>query len=179
MPGASGCPAVGVGILRRRHQRAAEHAFDGFARQAAGPQQHRRVKTADNGGFDADRDRPAVDDQVDSPGEVALHMGRRGRRNMARQIGRWRHHRPAEGAQDGQAPPGGRAPGSRRCRARRWRARPPRNRPISGTTSVSGPGQNALASAVARASKRPICRALARSPTWAISGLKAGRPLAW
>ena len=44
----------------------------------------------------------AVDDQVDSPREVALHMGRRGRRDMARQIGRWRHHRPAEGAQDGQ-----------------------------------------------------------------------------
>ncbi len=28
-------------------------------------------------------------------------MGRRGRRHVARQIGRWRHHRAAEGAQDG------------------------------------------------------------------------------
>lgn len=49
---------------------------------------------------------------------------------------------------------------------------------VFGTTSVSGPGQNASASLNARASKRPIRRAAARSATWAISGLKAGRPLA-
>ena len=35
------------------------------------------------------------------PVEVALHMGGRCRRDMTRQIGRWRHHRPAERAQDG------------------------------------------------------------------------------
>ena len=48
-----------------------------------------------------------------------------------------------------RARPGGREPGSRWCRARRWRARRPRNPPICGSTSVSGPGQNASASSVA------------------------------
>ena len=65
--------------------------------------------------------------------------------------------------------------GSRRCRARRWRVRPPRNPLVLGNTSVSGPGQNASASALAWASNWPIRRAAARSPTWAISGIE-GRP---
>ena len=50
---------------------------------------------------------------------------------------------------------------------------------VLGSTSVSGPGQNASASRVATASNRAIFRAAARSSTWVISGLKAGRPLAW
>ncbi|MGY4486077.1 hypothetical protein ACVWWR_005268 [Bradyrhizobium sp. LM3.2] len=49
---------------------------------------------------------------------------------------------------------------------------------VFGTTSVSGPGQNASARPRAQASNRPILRAAARSATCAISGLKAGRPLA-
>ena len=47
-----------------------------------------------------------------------------------------------------------------------------------GRTSVSGPGQNAAASRVASASKRASACAACRSATWAMSGLKAGRPLA-
>ena len=50
---------------------------------------------------------------------------------------------------------------------------------VLGSTRVKGPGQNACASAVACALKRASRRAAARSPTWAISGLNAGRPLAW
>ena len=69
MPGASGCAGVAVRIVRRLRQRAAEHALDLGARHAAGPQQHRRVETSDDGGFDADRDRAAIDDQVDPPGK--------------------------------------------------------------------------------------------------------------
>ena len=47
-----------------------------------------------------------------------------------------------------------------------------------GSTRVSGPGQNAAASASAAASKRARLRAASTSATWAISGLKLGRPLA-
>ena len=49
---------------------------------------------------------------------------------------------------------------------------------VLGSTSVSGPGQNASASLVAVASKRAIRMAAAMSPTWAIKGLNEGRPLA-
>ena len=92
--------AVALGIRGRLLQRAAQHALDLRARQAAGTQQHRFVEAADDGRFDADLDRAAIDDQVDPAREVALHMGRRGRRDMAREIGRRRHHRAAEHAQD-------------------------------------------------------------------------------
>ena len=49
---------------------------------------------------------------------------------------------------------------------------------VLGSTSVSGPGQKASASLKAVASKQAICRAAAISATWAIRGLKEGRPLA-
>jgi hypothetical protein len=47
-----------------------------------------------------------------------------------------------------------------------------------GSTSVSGPGQNAWASAVARSSKIASARAPTRSATCTIRGLREGRPLA-
>ena len=128
MPGASGwpvsLPASSGGCTSARPSTRSIS----LARQAAGTQQHRRLEASDNGGFDADLDRAAVDDQIDPPGEVALHMGRRGRRDMARQIRRRRHHRPAEGAQDLPRHADAPEPGSRRYRARRWRDRPPRSR---------------------------------------------------
>ncbi len=43
-----------------------------------------------------------------------------------------------------------------------------------GRTSVSGPGQNAAASAFARASKRTSRAAAAALGTWMINGLKRG-----
>ena len=46
------------------------------------------------------------------------------------------------------------------------------------STSVSGPGQNAAASCSAASLNAASVRAAAMSETWAISGLKAGRPLA-
>ena len=53
------------------------------------------------------------------------------------------------------------APARRWCRGRRWQARPPGNRRAFGSTSVSGPGQNAAASRSAAASKRASARAAA------------------
>ena len=91
---------IAIGVVRRLRQRPAQHPLDLAARHAAGPQQHRRVETSDNGGFDADLDRAAIDDEVDSPRKIAPHMRGRGRRDMPGEIGRWRHHRAAEGAQD-------------------------------------------------------------------------------
>ena len=87
MPGASGWPVSPGDVRRRLDKLAAEHAFDLGPRHAAGTQQHRRIETSDDGGFDAERNRAAIDDQVDPPGEVVLDMGRRGRRDVARQIG--------------------------------------------------------------------------------------------
>ena len=51
-------------------------------------------------GFDADIHRAAVDDQVDPAGQIALHMGGGGRRNVAREVRRRRHDRAAERPQD-------------------------------------------------------------------------------
>ena len=48
---------------------------------------------------------------------------------------------------------------------------------LSGSTSVSGPGQKAAASVSARASNAASFFAAARSRTWTIRGLKLGRPL--
>ena len=47
-----------------------------------------------------------------------------------------------------------------------------------GSTSVSGPGQNASASFFARNEKRANANAAAALVTCAISGLKRGRPFA-
>ena len=179
MPGASGWPlSLSASSGGCTSARPSTRSMS-LARQAAGPQQHRLVETADDGGFDADLDRAAIDDQVDPAGEIALHMGGRGRRDVAGEIGRRRHHRAAEGAQDvardrvrgnpdrDGVEAGGGEIGHRAVwrlgQHQRQRARPERL------------GQRAAPSA----SKRAICRAAARSPTWAISGLKAGRPLAW
>ena len=178
MPGAKGWLVSLSASSGGLHQRTAEHAFDLAARHAAGPQQHRRVETSDNGGFDADRDRAAVDDQIDPPGEIALHMRRRGRRDVARQIGRRRHHRSAERAQD---------------RPRhRMRGHPDRDGIETcggeiGNRAVLGFGQHqrqrprperfGQRDRLARRSARSAARR-ARSPTWAISGLNEGRPLA-
>ncbi len=154
MPGASGCALSLVGILRRLRQRAAEHAFDLLARQAAGAQQHRRLEAADDGGFDADRDR-----------RRRRRSGRSAPRDRSARGPPWSaRHDPTDWP---MAPPP----------ARRTRAGSPRatgcagiriatvsspavarsataQSAVFGSTSVSGPGQNASASAVAWASKR-------------------------
>ena len=49
---------------------------------------------------------------------------------------------------------------------------------LSGSTSVSGPGQKASASLREIASNSASPSAISMSATWAISGLKRGRPLA-
>ena len=100
MPGASGCPlslsaSSGGCASARPSTRSISARGRPPGRSSIG-----RVKAADNGGFDADRDRAAVDDQVDPPVKVALHMGRRGRRDVTRQVGRRRHHRAGRRAQD-------------------------------------------------------------------------------
>ena len=47
---------------------------------------------------------------------------------------------------------------------------------FSFSTSVSGPGQNASASCRDSGSNSTICSAMSSEETWAISGLKRGRP---
>jgi len=49
---------------------------------------------------------------------------------------------------------------------------------VIGATSVSGPGQNASASLTARGPSAAILSAASSPVTWAIMGLKRGRPLA-
>ena len=68
----------------------------------------------------------------------------------------------AEGAQAARAPPDDRARAPRWCRAPPSQARRPGNQASCGSTSVSGPGQNASASRAAAASKRARRRAAAR-----------------
>ena len=142
-----------------------------------GTQQHRRLETSDDGGFDADRDRAAVDDQVDAAAEVALAHGppwsaRRGPTGSPRAPPPARRRRAGSASATGCA--GTRiATVSSPAVARSATAQSA----VLGSTRVSGPGQNACASAIACASKRPIRRAAARSPTWAISGIEGGPAL--
>ena len=100
MPGASGWPvslpassaaAPAGGRARARSRRAAGRR--GAAASGASKQPTMVDSTPTSTGA-------AIDDQVDASRKVALHMRGRGRRNVARQIGRRRHHRPAERAQD-------------------------------------------------------------------------------
>ena len=124
----------------------AEHALDVRARQPAGPQQRGSPRQDTIVEFNADRARSAVDDQVDPAAQIGQHMRRAGRRHVAGAVGRGRDHRPAE------------------CRKQRLRATGcagTRTATVSspagarsatgqsgrfGSTSVSGPGQNAAAS---------------------------------
>ena len=85
---------------------------------AAGPQQRRLADAGDDGRLDADRARAAIDDQIDAAAQVGEHVRGAGRRDVAGAIGRWRHHRPAEGARAMRAPPDAPARAPRRCRAR-------------------------------------------------------------
>ena len=177
MPGASGWPESLSASSGGCSQRAAQHAFDLAARHAAGPQQHRHVETSDNGGF---RRRPRP--------RRRRRSGRCGRQDRfaharpwsarhAGKIGRRRHHRPAEGAQDlprhrmggnpqrhgveaGGGKFGHRAAGRLR-QHQRQRSRPERLAP------APAPARRNAA----------IRRAAARSPTWAISGLNDGPAL--
>ena len=116
-----------LAVRRGLGQRVPERPLDLGARQAARPQQDRPVEAGHDGGFDADRRRAAVDDQVDAAAQIGQHMRRGGRRDMAG-AGRWRHHRLAEFRQDGA---GDRVIGHSAARwsaARRSPAPRPRNR---------------------------------------------------
>ena len=66
-------------------------------RSSTGP-----IEAGDDGGFDADRGRPAIDDEIDAAAEIVHHVLRGGRRDMAGAVGGWRHDRPAEPAQDAE-----------------------------------------------------------------------------
>ncbi len=79
--------------------------FDIVAGKPAGPQQSRLADARHDGGFDADGAGAAVDHQVDAAAQVGQHMGGVGRRHMAGTVGRGRHHRPAEGLEQGRRYP--------------------------------------------------------------------------
>ena len=121
---------------------------------------------------------PAVDDQLDTAAQVGEHVLR------AWSATHVRSGSPTAPPPGGRTPPGcrarpdGWARARRSCRGPRWQAPPPGNPAALGSTSVSGPGQNAAASRSASASKRASARAAAASATCAMSGLNAGRPLA-
>ena len=161
----------------RIRKRPIERALDCFARQAAGPQQGWIAEAGNDGQFDADGRCAAVDDEIDRD-----YASRRARAQL------WSAKRDRSGLR--RAPPGlaegfedflrylvvGDAPG-RWCRGPRSQARRPGIRPPWGETSVSGPGQNVLASRSASASKRASACAAARSTTWADERIERGPSL--
>ena len=126
--------------------------------------------------FDADRRRPAVDDQVDAAAQIGEHMGGGGRRDVAGAVGRGRHHRAAECRQDGarnrmvgHAHADGIEAGGRKLGDRTVRR-------LSATPASAAPARSADRRSAA-ASNRASRRAPATSPTCAISGLNAGAAL--
>ncbi len=92
----------------------------------------------------------AVDDQVDPARQIALHMLGGGGRDVAGEIGRRRHHSTAEGLDDVARHLVGRDADRDAYRGRRSRVPPPAQNSAFGSTRVSGPGQNASASAQGR-----------------------------
>ena len=101
MPGDSGAASLSAPAGGAACSLSLEHALDGIARQAARPQQHRLAEAGDDGGFDADRRRAAVDNEIDAAAQIGKHVGSRGRRNVAGAIGRRRDDGLAEGVEDG------------------------------------------------------------------------------
>ena len=160
MPGASGCPlspsaSAGGCISARPSTRSISARGRPPGRSSIGSSKQPTMVD-----LDADRDR---------------RRHRRSGRSAPR--GRSAHARPWSGRRDPRgwpmapprgrrrragcrAPPGGPVSGSRPCRGRRWRDRPPRKSCVFGSTSVSGPGQNASASA--RSQRRQSARSCAR-----------------
>ena len=90
---------VGASPVRRRRAAAEQSSI---AVRASRPAAAARLAAAgDDGGFHADRCRPAVDHQIDAAREIGEHMrGRRGR-DMAGAIGRRRDDRPFESRKNG------------------------------------------------------------------------------
>ena len=176
------CP--GRAARRRRAERrtacrraCARARLDRGARQPAGPQQHRFAETGDDGRFDADRRRTAVEDEIDAAVEVGQNVLGAGRRDVAGAIGGGRDHRLAECSQHGlrhlvvgYAHRDGIEAGRRQVahpafgglgQHERQRPRPER---LGELQRLGVEARERLAAS--------------RSTTWAISGLNAGRPLA-
>ena len=85
----------------------------------------------------------AVDDQIDAAAEIVQHMLRGGGRDVAGAVGGRRDHRPAEPAQEAARHRMLRHPHGDAVEAGGARGRRPGSSPRFGSTSVSGPGQNA------------------------------------
>ena len=169
---------VGV-ACRRRRRRAARRARARSSSRGRPPGRSSigRSRQATMVEFDADRRRPAVDDQVDAAAQVGQHVRRGGRRDMAGAVGRRRHHRPAERAQD--------------AARHRMVGHPHRDAVEAGGGKLGDRAAGALAAApasavpartprrAARPRRRtsPARRAAARSATCAISGLNDGPAL--
>ncbi len=125
----------------------ADERLDRLDRHAAGPQQERaRAGQVQHGRFHADRARPAIHHRGDAPAQPVQHVVRRGGGDAARAVGRRRRDRAAD----------------RRSRASATGCAGTRTASVSspapassatgqvtrrGSTMVSGPGQNAAASA--------------------------------
>ena len=174
MPGASGASSAPAAVAATRRPSTRSIASRGTppGRSSVGsPRQDTMVD------FDADRAGAGVDDQIDAAAQIGEHMRGAGRRNVAGAVGRWRHHRPAEGRQQ-----------RARDRVRRHAhgdAVEPGEREIGrpGSPAASAaPGSAAPARTPRQASRPPRRsgrgrRAAATSATCAISGLNAGPAL--
>jgi len=164
------------------HERAADPRVR--CRRAAAPgrsSSKRRLKTSDNGDCDADRTLRPIDDSDRSGGEIAFpwasvvvrrdpHIFRRrattgpNRRRISRATG-FSCTRNRDGVEAG-------------CRQKIIRHR--RQSGVLGSTRVSGPGQNASATATADASTGRSPRGAEIADMGRIRGFEGGRPaLAW
>ena len=176
-------------VMRRGHARrddissrlakpCPQNRLDLLARYGAGTQQRGRLaEERHDRGLESRSRAPAVENEIDATGEILRHMRRRDRADMAGNIGRGRRQRPAERAQQRQRAG---CAGMRSATLARPARASSQTEPsgAAGATSVSGPGQKASASRSAGAPSRASRRAAERSATWAMSGLKLGRPLA-
>ncbi len=87
----------------RRSTGAPQNALDVFARHAARPQDaHAVAKAGHDGGLDADRARPAINDEIDAAVEFGRHVIGACRAHAARAVGGGRGHGDARFAQDGE-----------------------------------------------------------------------------
>ena len=131
----------------------------------------------DDGGFHADRGRPAIDDERDPVAEICL---RRLRRSWPKCGPRsWRWAPPAAGRTPRSALR--RSPAACAARPCRGRRSPADGWPIPARAAArasAGPARTPRASFSRQRVDDGELRAMTMPETWAISGLKRGRPLA-
>ncbi len=174
----SRCEWILLALGFRVINRVADHRFRGFAGDGARAEQnHTAIEAGEDGRFKADHGGASFDHRVDPAVEINEDMCGLSGRDMTRAIGAGRGDWLSSGAKNS-------ARRFIRRHANRERGQTGPGQFANGAILARGHNQGerawpeGLGSLRAASSKSPSPKASERSGTWAISGLKLGRPFA-